>query len=70
MTGVWLVFTGFGSIVPLFFLAAHEPGVQVFDAKLLASGDLLLISIVLVVASLGDLLYALCAGKLTKWRGP
>lgn len=69
MTALWLICTGAGSVVPLFFLAAHYPGTGAFDFGLLASGDLLLISIVLIAGSVGDLLYALCAGKLAKWRG-
>jgi hypothetical protein len=69
MTAVWLVCTVAGSVLPLFFLAANKPGTEAFDFELLASGDLLLISIVLVAGTAGDLLYALCAGKLAKWGG-
>lgn len=70
MTFVWLVFTAAGSVLPLFILAAHEPGDEgAFSFGLLSKGDLLLIALVLIAGSFGDLFYSLCAGKLQKWRG-
>jgi hypothetical protein len=75
ITVVWLVFTGAGSTLPLFFLAAHHhPGMGAFKYTFsydnLAKGDLLLIAMVLIAGTSGDLVFALCAGKLRRWVRP
>ncbi|OBJ53400.1 hypothetical protein A9W95_18230 [Mycobacterium sp. 1423905.2] len=69
MTLVWFLCTGIGSTVPLFFLAMHDhPGLgavaHMFNNKFLMKGELLLIAIVLIAASFGDLIYAWTEGKV------
>lgn len=68
-TTAYAVFTGAASLIPLFLLAdSKDPPAGLFDYKFLAGGDLLIISLVLIVGALGDLIYSLFSAESKNWR--
>ena len=55
-SGLWLLFVGLGALIPLYFKAAPT-AVAMFDFSLISSGDLLMIAIVVMAGSIGELAY-------------
>ena len=64
-TLAYLVCTGFASLIPLALLAKSA---DLFDYHFLARGDLLIISLVLIIGAFGDLIYSLCSAESKNWR--
>lgn len=55
-SSLWLLFVGLGALIPLYFKAAPT-AVAMFDFDLISGGDLLMIAIVVIAASIGELAY-------------
>jgi len=55
---LWLLFVGLGALIPLYFKAAPT-AVGLFEFSLISGGDLLMIAIVVIAGSIGEVAYLL-----------